>query len=47
MVDPSGLDLVNGMPLPDDTKLFRIGGSGLDNLKLKQGEIKSFRYIFN
>ena len=40
MVDPCGLDLVNGMPLSDDTRLFRIGGSGLDNLKLKPGEIK-------
>nr|WP_237397876.1 RHS repeat-associated core domain-containing protein [Gilliamella sp. Lep-s35] len=39
-VDPFGLDLVDGTPLLDNTKLFRIGGSGVDNLKLKSGEIK-------
>ena len=39
-VDVFGLELINGQSLSDETKVFRIGGASIDNLKLKDAEKK-------
>jgi len=37
-IDPFGLELVNGQPLPSGTNLYRIGGGDVSNLGLKPTE---------